>query len=107
MEAFNTLKIDTAIIVYEFGKLKSVIYHSDLCENEPFMISAIQLIFENGEVYHEALTDTDEISCADILRNKYNRVQNITKSKLWSECIDKNALWIWNLKNQQNYNDGI
>ena len=100
-------EIDTSSIVYEFGKLKSVIYHSDSSENERLMLSAIQFIFEKGDVYHEALADTDEISCASFLLNQYDNIKDVTKLELWSKCIDKMPLWIWKLTNQQGYNDAI
>lgn len=99
------MNIKTDKIVLEFGRLKSV--HSFTFVELPNNISAIQLSFEKGDVFHEALADTDEISCSTSLIENYEISSDISKASTWVPVIGKEVLWIWRLTNQQGYQDAI
>ena len=59
----NKMKAPLYKISEDFGKLIDVYLLKYTFEDEPEMISGIKLVFENGVVFHEALPDTDEITC--------------------------------------------
>ncbi|WDE95578.1 DUF6334 family protein [Lentisphaera profundi] len=101
------MKINTDKITYDYGKLISVYYHESVFDDSPNMLSAIQLKFEHGDVYHEAIIDTDEISCNSDLIETYDLVINKNDKEPWNSLIGNKPNWIWNLNNQQGYDDGI
>jgi len=102
------MKVNTVKVTYEYGKLISVYYHESVFDDgSPSMLSAIQLQFEAGDVYHEALCDTDEITCNSNLVDSYDNSINVSKTEPWKTIIGNEVNWIWNLKNQQGYDDGI
>lgn len=103
------MSIEPHRIADDFGRLVSVHCHlyKLVDENEEDIVSAFQLKFENGEVFHEALGDTDELSCASTLEDKYQEVLDVSDKAPWIDAIGKEALWIWTLTNQQGYNDAI
>ena len=94
-------------IIYKYGKLTSVKKHYDSFEDSSDMVCAYQLVFEHGEIFHEALPNTDEISIANSLREKCSIVKDVSSESIWNQAISCSAKWIWKLINQQGYHDGI
>jgi len=101
------MEIEIQKITDEFGKLKSVYSYVFQFKDEAEMKAVIHLKFESGDVFHEAKPDTDEISCSSSLMDKYQASINISSELPWKNVIGKGVRWIWNLKNQQGYNDAI
>jgi len=97
--------IATDDIVYQFGNLVSVHYLS--IDEEINWISAIKLTFENGVVYNEAVGATDEIVLTNKLNDHYQIITAANDITPWAEAIGRPTLWLWNLTNQQGYNDGV
>lgn len=71
------------------------------------MLVGIRLIFERGEVYHEALGDYDEISCDSAMKGEFNKSVDISNSSPWKGAVGRDALWAWRMINNQGYLDGI
>ena len=102
------MNIETDTITHEFGKLLSVhrhVFEGD--NNEMNMISGLHLKFENGDVFNEALADTDEISCDSELKENYDSFVDVSKLLPWVKVINRKVRWCWQLRNQQGYNDAI
>lgn len=101
------MKVDPYIITNDFGKLKKVFSIKAQFENEPDMTVAIHLVFENGEIYHEALADTDEIACESEMLDSYQNSVDISHEFPWGNAIETHVLWFWKMKNQQGYEDAV
>ena len=94
-----------------YGKLKSVYSIRVQCEDGPDMVVGVHLVFEKGEVFHEALAEFDEISCSQTLSGEWQedaliRVK-VSHEAPWISVVDRKVLWLWTMTNHQGYSDAI
>lgn len=92
----------------EYGKLQAVYAVKYTFEDEPEMIAAVKFVFENGTVYNEALPEFDEISFRDhLILDDYDTTEDVSAISPWNTIIGSKVLWIWEMRNQQGYYDGM
>jgi len=72
-------------------------------------IDAIELRFEHAiaSVYAEADFDTVRVELAEVKTREGCSVKDATSIKPWAAAIGASPSWIWLLRNQQGYEDGI
>lgn len=91
------------------GKLTAVRYSIYDCEGEgQDWIDAIELRFEDAVASVYADDDDTirlELSGIIIRENCYTKIA--TSTDLWKSAIGASPTWIWLLKNQQGYGDGL
>lgn len=91
-----------------FGRLIDVYAIKYTYDDSPDMTAAIQFVFENGVVYNEALPETDEMSIRDgLLLDDYSITEEVSSVSPWKELLGSKAIWVWQMKNQQGYSDGV
>ena len=101
------MQIETWEITDDYGKLLKVENLFWTFENQVEMLGACHFIFENGDVYHEVLTEFDEITSNSELQDQFDVTKDVSAELPWSVAIGKSVLWIWKLTNQQGYHDAI
>lgn len=101
------MTIDALKVCDDFGKLKEVLAYEFYFENEGHMRSAVQLIFEKGDIFHEAIRDSDEITCSSALISSYDRIIDISQTAPWNNVLGKDTYWLWTLTNQKGYLDAV
>lgn len=92
------------------GELKKVCYAlCDPATNGDNCIAAIELTFEEvvASVYAEGEFDTIRIELAPLRALDECEVRDVTASKPWFQAVGCTAGWIWLLRNQQGYEDGM
>ncbi|GAB2516852.1 DUF6334 family protein [Microbulbifer agarilyticus] len=99
--------MDTYIICEEYGKLRDVVGHFLEEDGIINMLISLELVFENGKVFHEAIPETDQISVRQAPPSGECVALPIAESEPWSFAIGRQALWVWKLQNQNGYGDGL
>ncbi|HLO49183.1 MAG TPA: DUF6334 family protein, partial [Kamptonema sp.] len=94
-------------MAYEAGELKEVKYLFWMeC---PYRPEAVVLSFRNRVFTIQAIADDDTIAVTSepLTISEEQKFVSITQSPPWSRAIGRAIRWVWNLKNQQEYPDGV
>jgi hypothetical protein len=90
------------------AKLHEVIYHTNI-ENGIFEI--IELIFINGNMSFpiclKVNPNFDTIEIHDNFPEVKAGYQPHVPPNIWNDVMESNLVWVWKMKNQQGYTDGI
>jgi hypothetical protein len=88
--------------------LNDVVYYIDDIAGT---IDVIKFIFSNKNkefsIYIKVNCDYDTIEINNKLFNNSICYRLFTPKTLWSDVIGKKIIWVWQIKNQQGYTDGI
>ncbi|WP_237064668.1 DUF6334 family protein [Microbulbifer guangxiensis] len=93
-------------ICNEFGSLKDVIGHFIEGDGITNMLISLELIFENGRIFHEAIPETDEIAIKSMPPEDACIAVSVKDMEPWSFALEREVLWVWDLYNQGRYVDG-
>ncbi len=91
---------------FDYGHLKTVFALIETFD-EGDMTVGIVLTLENGIVVHEAMEDTDEITCSSEAGNVYSFKEDVSAKNPWKNAIGKRPMWFWKLKQENDYSDAV
>lgn len=94
-------------MAYETGELKEVKYLFWMeCPHRP---EAVVLSFRNRVLTIQAIVDDDTIAITSEQQtiSDEQKFVSVTQGAPWSIAIGRAIRWVWTLKNQQEYPDGV
>ena len=75
----------------------------------PDWIETVEMQFENtvATIYVESEFDTVRVELSEMKIGSDCYIKDATSLKPWNDAVGKTLAWIWLLKNQQGYKDGL